>query len=326
MSNNNTPSSAAADCACHGTGYLLDRPCRFCAPDAANAGEPAAITVAKLAKASDRKAPPIMRALNVFGGDVTLNQPLDLALIGAALCNAGCRLATPTGVAADESTRAPDGFGLELTAEEMKRLIEFAGADDPSAVVLRTGDGHSGPGLYAWLAEYPDEGSMFLGVEAASGERPSAPAPEVQGFGRIVGTLAKQPGARIDWPALPDASAPASAPLPLTDEDFWLLAMRKCGVLHSDVLHMSRKQVVALGHAIARECLAAAPVADERAKLRAALQEATDALAGGLWDYGPGQDEHAKCNEVIQRCRAALSGGSPEPVSGSEGEEEGAGR
>lgn len=40
--------------------------------------------------------------------------------------------------------------------------------------------------------------------------------------------------------------------------------------------------------------------------LRAALQEAVAALAGGLWDYGPGQDEHAKCNEVLARCRSAL--------------------
>ena len=62
-------------------------------------GTPAApetITVAALSKAADRKAAPIMRALNVFGADVTLNQPLDLALIGAALSHAGCALSTPT--------------------------------------------------------------------------------------------------------------------------------------------------------------------------------------------------------------------------------------
>lgn len=52
-----------------------------------------AITPATLALASDRKASNIMRALNIFGANVTLNQPLDLALIGAALSNAGCRLA-----------------------------------------------------------------------------------------------------------------------------------------------------------------------------------------------------------------------------------------
>lgn len=54
--------------------------------------------------------------------------------------------------------------------------------------------------------------------------------------------------------------------------------------------------------------------------LRAALQEAVDALAGGLWDYGPGQDEHAKCNEVIARCRAALDAdAAPDEVKGDSG-------
>lgn len=42
-------------------------------------------------------------------------------------------------------------------------------------------------------------------------------------------------------------------------------------------------------------------------ELLEALKAATDALAGGLWDYGPGQDEHEKCNEVIESCRAAIA-------------------
>lgn len=40
--------------------------------------------------------------------------------------------------------------------------------------------------------------------------------------------------------------------------------------------------------------------------LESVLSEARDALAGGLWDYGPGQDEHEKCNEVIAVVDAAL--------------------
>ena len=46
--------------------------------------------------------------------------------------------------------------------------------------------------------------------------------------------------------------------------------------------------------------------AEEIERLRNALQEATDALSGGLWDYGPGQDEHEQCQRVIDRCRAVL--------------------
>ena len=38
------------------------------------------------------------------------------------------------------------------------------------------------------------------------------------------------------------------------------------------------------------------------------LKKATDALAGGLWDYGPGQDEqHDKCDEIISECRALIA-------------------
>ena len=38
-----------------------------------------------------------------------------------------------------------------------------------------------------------------------------------------------------------------------------------------------------------------------------ALKRTTDALAGGLWDYGPGQDEHDKCELVINDCRAVVA-------------------
>lgn len=50
--------------------------------------------------------------------------------------------------------------------------------------------------------------------------------------------------------------------------------------------------------------------ADEIERLRRALQEATDALADGLWDYGPGQDEHEQCEVIIERCRATLGEGN----------------
>lgn len=42
-------------------------------------------------------------------------------------------------------------------------------------------------------------------------------------------------------------------------------------------------------------------------KERAAMQQALDALEGGLWDYGPGQDEHDRCNKVITALREALA-------------------
>ena len=44
-------------------------------------------------------------------------------------------------------------------------------------------------------------------------------------------------------------------------------------------------------------------VATELQKL---LEEARGALAGGLWDYGPGQDEHTQCQLLINRIDAEL--------------------
>lgn len=41
-------------------------------------------------------------------------------------------------------------------------------------------------------------------------------------------------------------------------------------------------------------------------ELLEALEKATDALAGGLWDYGPGQDEHEKCNELIEEFQSLI--------------------
>lgn len=45
--------------------------------------------------------------------------------------------------------------------------------------------------------------------------------------------------------------------------------------------------------------------------LRAAVKLGRDALAGGLWDYGPGQDEHARCDEVIAELDAVIAARKP---------------
>ena len=48
-------------------------------------------------------------------------------------------------------------------------------------------------------------------------------------------------------------------------------------------------------------------------KTTEALKLAEEALAGGLWDYGPGQDEHTKCEEVLVIIREALAESKPAP-------------
>lgn len=51
-----------------------------------------------------------------------------------------------------------------LTGAQIAALAELA-ADEPSteiAIGWADAEGHSGPGLYAWYAEYPDEGAVAL--------------------------------------------------------------------------------------------------------------------------------------------------------------------
>ena len=48
----------------------------------------------------------------------------------------------------------------------MTSLSEF----DDSHVTLVESDGHSGHGFYAWLTEYPDEGSAFFQTKPTAEE------------------------------------------------------------------------------------------------------------------------------------------------------------
>lgn len=49
-------------------------------------------------------------------------------------------------------------FGLKQAQD----LLEMFGGEE-ATIVVEYGDGHSGPGLYAYHEEYPEEGSVFLG-------------------------------------------------------------------------------------------------------------------------------------------------------------------
>ncbi len=53
-----------------------------------------------------------------------------------------------------------------FTLAHAKDLVEFFGGDDEAEVsVSYNEEGHSGAGIYAYLTEYPDEGSQLLGPE-----------------------------------------------------------------------------------------------------------------------------------------------------------------
>lgn len=50
---------------------------------------------------------------------------------------------------------------------EAEDLVRFFGGDDAEITVGFSQEGHSGPGLYAHFADYPDEGAIKLGMEDA---------------------------------------------------------------------------------------------------------------------------------------------------------------
>lgn len=54
---------------------------------------------------------------------------------------------------------------IELTLAQAQAIVAmFGGEEDPEVTVtVREGKiGHSGPGLYAWWTDLPEEGAIFL--------------------------------------------------------------------------------------------------------------------------------------------------------------------
>jgi len=69
---------------------------------------------------------------------------------------------------------------IKLTHYQIKALLDMSeSSGDPECyetIVLQVSDGagHSGPGLYAWFEECPEEGASFLGVDAEDQARAEA--------------------------------------------------------------------------------------------------------------------------------------------------------
>jgi hypothetical protein len=102
--------------------------------------------------------------------------------------------------AADMATAAAQGFrdgaasvvlaSTPAQAAEPSITLDFKMATDllgmfggePGLVTLQRGDehGHSGPGLYAWYSDMPEEGAGFLGAEPDDEATPSAPSAPAQ--------------------------------------------------------------------------------------------------------------------------------------------------
>ena len=102
--------------------------------------------------------------------------------------------------AADMATAAAQGFrdgaasaalaSAPAQAAEPSITLDFKMATDllgmfcgePGLVTLQRGDEHchSGPGLYAWYSDMPEEGAGFLGAEPDDEATPSAPSATAQ--------------------------------------------------------------------------------------------------------------------------------------------------
>lgn len=58
---------------------------------------------------------------------------------------------------------------MEFTLKQAQDLVESFGGDEETTMTVKAPDkGHSGPGLYVFATDYPDEGSMLLGEPAES--------------------------------------------------------------------------------------------------------------------------------------------------------------
>lgn len=54
-------------------------------------------------------------------------------------------------------------MSIRINLNQTRELLDFFGGEDADMTVGRCGpEAHSGPGLYAWLTEHPEEGSIKL--------------------------------------------------------------------------------------------------------------------------------------------------------------------
>lgn len=76
-------------------------------------------------------------------------------------------------------------MSIELNLYQVRAMLEMLEAsgdedvDDPIVIEERVG-GHSGPGLYAYFRECPEEGCSFIGVDQADQDRGNAIADSLE--------------------------------------------------------------------------------------------------------------------------------------------------
>lgn len=56
---------------------------------------------------------------------------------------------------------------INLTYKQAQQIVDAFGGDEETVVVLKTGGGHSGNGIYLGYKDSENEGSQYLGAEEA---------------------------------------------------------------------------------------------------------------------------------------------------------------
>ena len=57
-------------------------------------------------------------------------------------------------------------MSVELNKQQAEAVVSMLSSEGETITIVNCGEdkpGHSGPGLYAFMTDYPDEGAIFLG-------------------------------------------------------------------------------------------------------------------------------------------------------------------
>lgn len=74
----------------------------------------------------------------------------------------------------DEIDRLRASSRISLNLYQIRALLEMAdssGEPEGDALIIVNGDGHSGPGVYAYFTECPEEGAEFIGENEEDQQR-----------------------------------------------------------------------------------------------------------------------------------------------------------
>lgn len=108
--------------------------------------------------------------------DVLFSEHGTLSLIESAWINYGVAL-EKYNQAALQTAQTTVRHAVELDFKQASELLELFGGEPTAYTVSYETGGHSGPGIYAHVTEYPEEGSSYLGeteIEAVPDAQPAS--------------------------------------------------------------------------------------------------------------------------------------------------------